>query len=838
MKKILIFIFLILSSELLVAQRVYVQNDEFYTCHGQFFINGTNTPWRNWNGLGVNFNKNFWKSEFAKLAQLGINSTRVWISCSPEHSAITIDSNGYISELSAAFWTDLDTLVAYAEQNSIYLMVAPISFDHTKNTYSNYEKWINMYNSAAGRQSFVDNYILPMVNRYKDNDYFFCIDVGNELDWTWEEHGINYQNTQDLIARTANAVHDSSEILVCAGLGAGPKYYVPSYNNLGLNLFSDAQLNARQAGAYVDFWNVHYYDWQNPWFSNPASKTPSFYGLTGKPAIIGECSAKINASYDYATFITKVYDNGWQGIMPWTSNGVDNNGSTADHGSGSSAFAQAHPSLVLHSYDCGSSCVPPYLGPDQSLCSTGSVTLNANVNPAGRTFVWKKNGSVIAGETSSSLNISQGGSYLVEVDSAGCVSSSSVTIADALPAVSLASAAAICGSATITLNSGIAGTGYTYEWKKDNVTISGASLQNYSAGGAGTYSVTVSSPGCSSVTGSVNVIYNIPPASASSSSVCEGQPTTLSSTASGTLHWYTVATGGTEAGNGNNFQVNPTGTTTYYVEAVDPVQTLGKTSREGTSTSWNLGPADFNVSDKVSKVTVSSAVLLRSVAVYVNNNNTNVTINLRSGGNVVATATMNNLTAGKRTIPLYFNIDPGVYTMDLEGSSNEIGFQNNLASFPYEIAGVIKFEHNESWASTWYGSFYDWRIGKGTCLRGAVTVTVDNSCDCSGTFGGSASLDACGICAGGNTGVTPCPVTPVNSPVHKKIPEIKPNPFTTEIIVDISSSAEFKIIDMHGRIISRGITDGKINTEDISPGLYQLLITGERQAFSAKIFKE
>jgi hypothetical protein len=40
------------------------------------------------------------------------------------------------------------------------------------------------------------------------------------------------------------------------------------------------------------------------------------------------------------------YDNGWKGLMPWTSNGVDSNGNLNDFKSGLLAFQLAHPGLV------------------------------------------------------------------------------------------------------------------------------------------------------------------------------------------------------------------------------------------------------------------------------------------------------------------------------------------------------------------------------------------------------------------------------------------------------------------------------------------------------------
>lgn len=163
-------------------------------------------------------------SHFRELREAHVNSTRVWISCNGDNASPGIDANGTVSAPTPAFWRDLDSLFTVAQENHIYLMLALISFDHSKPGNRNAEAWRRMYSSPKGRQSFVDNYTVPLVERYKESPWFFAIDVGNELVWTWENHKVARKDTLDLVARVANAVHAHSKVLVCEGEGAGPKY--------------------------------------------------------------------------------------------------------------------------------------------------------------------------------------------------------------------------------------------------------------------------------------------------------------------------------------------------------------------------------------------------------------------------------------------------------------------------------------------------------------------------------------------------------------------------------------------------------------------------------------
>ncbi len=65
----------------------------------------------------------------------------------------------------------------------------------------------------------------------------------------------------------------------------------------------------------------------------------------------------------------------------------------------------------------------PNLGPDQGICLPANVTLDPGVPTAsGRTFTWKKDGATVAGPSASltTYNITEGGSYEVEIDEPGC----------------------------------------------------------------------------------------------------------------------------------------------------------------------------------------------------------------------------------------------------------------------------------------------------------------------------------------------------------------------------------------------------------------------------------
>ena len=132
------------------------------------WISGANTPWKTWNEFGNKFDAGWWRP-LPRIAGGRGYCTRVWITCDGNNASPGIDADGKVSGPTPAFWRDLDSLFALAQKNRVYLMLALISFDHSKPGNRNAAAWKRMYSSPENRQSFVDNYALPLVERYKDN---------------------------------------------------------------------------------------------------------------------------------------------------------------------------------------------------------------------------------------------------------------------------------------------------------------------------------------------------------------------------------------------------------------------------------------------------------------------------------------------------------------------------------------------------------------------------------------------------------------------------------------------------------------------------------------------
>ena len=126
---------------------------------------------------------------------------------------------------------------------------------------------------------------------------------------------------------------------------------------------------------------------------------------------------------------------------------------------------------------------------------------------------------------------------------------------------------------------------------------------------------------------------------------------------------------------------------------------------------------------------------------------------------------------------------------------------------------------------------------------------IDPTYDCNGDKDGSAFIDACNVCAGGNTGRSPVtnPGSCLTSVPKKELEfrdtniEIYPNP-TSKILYISSGNNEyyrFKIISSGGKVMIDTRVEGSstIDMEGYPSGLYLVFVQNENIFFLKKIIK-
>ncbi|MGN0661096.1 MAG: cellulase (glycosyl hydrolase family 5) [Oscillospiraceae bacterium] len=306
------------------SRRIYTDGTKLMVGGKEIWINGTNSSWDNWNDFGGDFDYDFWESHFKDLHDSGVNATRIWISCNGD-VGMNFDENGYFTGATQQHWEDLDKLFELAEKYQVYVMPTVMSFDHFKNKTKTL--WREMVQDSDKIDSYVENYIIPLVKRYNDNDFFWCVDLCNEPDWIHENRAcgkLEWDNISELFARSAAAIHENSDILVTVGIGY-IKYNSDRSGCKG-NMVSDSYLQSlyNNENAYLDFYSTHYYEWMEEWYGDPFKMSLSDYGLDGtKPFVMGETAAVGVSGYTLLEEYQAAYDNGWNGIMSWKASGHD-----------------------------------------------------------------------------------------------------------------------------------------------------------------------------------------------------------------------------------------------------------------------------------------------------------------------------------------------------------------------------------------------------------------------------------------------------------------------------------------------------------------------------------
>jgi hypothetical protein len=355
-----LILLLLIIPEQSLSQRIRVDGNRFVVDKKEIIMNGVNTPWDKWNDFGGEYDPEFWSDEFHRIKESGGNCSRIWISCDGE-KGITIDTSGFVLGATDEHWKHLDDLFDLARTHKIYIMATLLSFDHTRNSHKNHTSWRKMVSSEMNMRSYIDNYVLTFVERYKRNPYLWSIDACNEIEWTHQDNNnakFSWNLLQRLVANMAVVVHLKSEILFTVGSAA-----IKWNCDLGIpfegNYWSDDNLQKQFPSplARLDFYSPHYYGWVVKWFGNFCTdRSPASYGINDRPCVVGENPAsgvfiqlkegKDSLVVSMQDAYIKAYENGWKGLLVWTSNGVDQCGTLDECGPGLKAFQEKYPQLI------------------------------------------------------------------------------------------------------------------------------------------------------------------------------------------------------------------------------------------------------------------------------------------------------------------------------------------------------------------------------------------------------------------------------------------------------------------------------------------------------------
>lgn len=195
-----------------------------------------------------------------------------------------------------------------------------------------------------------------------------------------------------------------------------------------------------------------------------------------------------------------------------------------------------------------------------SICQGQSVQLTAT--GAGQ-IQWFLNGSPIG--SGDQWNATQAGTYTASASVGSCsILSAPVIVSEVsvqTPVISAGGSLTLCQGGSVVLS--IPPISGSIQWYLNGTAISGATSSSYSASQTGSYTVTVSSTGCSNTSAAVQVVVNPLPSAAISPggplAICPGQIITLSAAAGYTFYQWFFGGSAVQGANSNTFVASAPG---------------------------------------------------------------------------------------------------------------------------------------------------------------------------------------------------------------------------------------------------------------------------------------
>lgn len=225
----------------------------------------------------------------------------------------------------------------------------------------------------------------------------------------------------------------------------------------------------------------------------------------------------------------------------------------------------------------------------------------------------------------------------------------------------------------------------------------------------------------------VAIVQPSPPLVSGDSSFCGARVHNLSALSPFPVSWYESATGGLPLDTAAVFQTPPlTAGKTYFA------QTFSSLSLPRTGAKNNgIGTGGFFTANTYHYLIFNAyhPFVLKSVQVYANTAG-NRTIQIRNAQGQVIAGRVVNIPQGSSRVLLDLPVLPGEgYQLGISGGASNNLFRNqNGASYPYAIDGLMEITGNSAGDPGFYYFFYDWEVtSRCESARIPVTAYVENA---------------------------------------------------------------------------------------------------------------
>lgn len=227
------------------------------------------------------------------------------------------------------------------------------------------------------------------------------------------------------------------------------------------------------------------------------------------------------------------------------------------------------------------------INPGNTVCIGDTIQLSTNSNEPHQ---WFKDGTLISGETSNTISLTEEGSFFAQIDNAGCIQTTDTVVLNFENLLSAeinnTSPGMICLGDSLTLNTDAGFSEYRWFFNDNLITTTTDNFINISE--EGSYSVLINpSSSCTDTSALFNVVVNSPMElailSSDSFNICQNESATIIADP-GFSNYQWFIDGAPISVNNNEVSVNQAGN--YYTEAIDA------NGCQSTSTSVNVQVSD------------------------------------------------------------------------------------------------------------------------------------------------------------------------------------------------------------------------------------------------------
>ncbi len=208
-----------------------------------------------------------------------------------------------------------------AHANGVAVIISLWSFDMLQdNAGAVYAQNQQLLENDAIRQSYVDNYLTPLVAALKGTPGLYAYEIFNEPEGMgatgWATHRTTEAAIQKCVNWFAAAIHDADPTVPVTN-GAVTFDYCSNVSGK-MSYYSDSALRTvgGKANGTLDFYEVHYYTANG--VSNSAFMHDAAYWKLDKKLLIGEFAAQDTEGVAKDDLFTHLYDAGYAGAWAWS----------------------------------------------------------------------------------------------------------------------------------------------------------------------------------------------------------------------------------------------------------------------------------------------------------------------------------------------------------------------------------------------------------------------------------------------------------------------------------------------------------------------------------------